>query len=77
MKEQELYAYALGYYHGRLKGESLDCFADEADTLRSLYRRGYDAGVNERAQIIALHDRIVSEYNYMITPPRKTKGAVK
>lgn len=47
MKEQELYAYALGYYHGRLKGECLDCFADEADILRSLYRRGYDAGVSD------------------------------
>jgi len=43
--EQQFYAYALGYYHGRLKGESLDCFADEADILRSLYHRGYEAGV--------------------------------
>jgi hypothetical protein len=45
MNEQELYAYGLGYYHGRHHGESLDCFANEADILRSLYRRGYDAGV--------------------------------
>jgi len=45
MNEQELYAYALGYYHGRLKGESLDCFADEADNLRNLYHRGFYAGV--------------------------------
>jgi hypothetical protein len=47
MKEQELYAYALGYFHGRADGESRDCFADEADNLRHLYRRGYDAGVSD------------------------------
>jgi len=47
MNEQELYAYALGYYHGRLKGECLGCFEDEPHILRGLYLRGYEAGVDD------------------------------
>lgn len=43
--EKELYAYALGYFHGRAHGQDRDCFANEADILRALYRKGYDAGV--------------------------------
>lgn len=45
--DRELYAYALGYYHGRSDGVGKDCFADEADILRHLYQRGYEAGVND------------------------------
>ena len=47
MNEQELYAYALGYFHARAHGKDMDCFVGEADLLRHLYRRGYDAGISD------------------------------
>lgn len=42
--EQELYAYAMGYYYGRAEGSHNDPFSDNC-WLRSLFKSGYDAGV--------------------------------
>jgi len=54
MKDAELKAYALGYYDGLEHGTEANIFIN--DTLRHLYRRGYDAGVadyDQKAQLIA------------------------
>ena len=44
MTDAELRAFGLGYYHGRAFGAAEDNYLGR-DTLRHLYRRGYDAGV--------------------------------
>lgn len=39
------YAYALGYYDGRLVGYENNVFEDDLD--RHSYKQGYDAGVTD------------------------------
>jgi hypothetical protein len=45
MTERELYAYGLGYYHGRAEGHDPDPYSEYEDGCRQLYKQGYQAGV--------------------------------
>jgi hypothetical protein len=51
---KELYAYALGYFDGRMYGESKDLYADDLDILRLRYKEGYDAGVADYCYEISI-----------------------
>lgn len=44
VNDTDLYAYALGYYHGRQKGV-YEGFEHGTSQMQSLYRMGYDSGV--------------------------------
>ena len=45
LTDNQLRAYALGYYHGKAEGLE-DCpYEGYEGQLRHLYRRGYDAGI--------------------------------
>lgn len=50
VKEAELMAFALGYYHARTEGVESDPYV--ADNLRHMYKRGYDAGIAEYSCIV-------------------------
>ena len=45
LTRQEMYAYALGYWHGRSEGVDHDPFAEPEGNCRHFYRAGYEAGV--------------------------------
>ncbi len=45
MTNDEHYAYALGYYHGRAIGEELNPFKESGE--RHLYTIGYERGISD------------------------------
>jgi hypothetical protein len=47
-----LYAYALGYYDGVVKGVSENPFGHDAQEERYLYSEGYEKGVFDYCQTI-------------------------
>lgn len=45
-RDDQMYAYAIGYYAGRAEGVENNPYAPD-DPLRPLYTRGYDCGVTD------------------------------
>jgi hypothetical protein len=56
MSNEELLAFAEGYYDGRAEGiECVGAYHSNGE-LRHLYRRGYDAGVAAYAEVYGEED---------------------